>query len=377
MHRTASLGSNSFSYTDPALDEMHLNAPGASLSVERTQWSPGESMKTRKLIQLPDTCRLDNCDVKDFELGVTCGTGSFSRVRHARLKATGEFVALKTLKKKDVIRLKQVDHVISEKAILKGISHPFIVSLHGSFQDERCLYFVLEFVPGGEFFTYLRRCGHLPERAAKFYAAQIVIVFEYLHQFKIVYRDLKPENILMDSRGYLKLTDFGFAKVVANYTYTLCGTPEYISPEVLLNKGHSTPADWWSLGIFIYEMLVGYPPFIADTTMGIYQKILAGRVSFPSRDISGQAKFLIRNLLTADLTKRYGNLREGVEEIKTSDWFLAIDWNALCNFQLPAPYLPVLKSDTQDTSNFEAYPDSKEESDGEEVERNDDPFADW
>lgn len=377
MHRTTSLGSNSLSYTDPALAEPLVHIPGSSFSVDRPPRTPTESIKAKQLIQLPSTCRLDHCHANDFELGVTCGTGSFSRVRHARLKETGEYVAMKTLKKKDVIRLKQVDHVISEKAILKGISHPFIVSLHGSFQDDRCLYFILEFVPGGEFFTYLRRCGHLPENAARFYAAQIVIVFEYLHQFKIVYRDLKPENILIDSQGYLKLTDFGFAKVVPNYTYTLCGTPEYISPEVLLNKGHSTPADWWSLGIFIYEMLVGYPPFIADTTMGIYQKILAGRISFPSRNISGQAKFLIRNLLTADLTKRYGNLRGGVEEIKTCDWFSSIDWNALCNCQLPAPYVPILKSDTQDTSNFEAYPDSKEESDGDEGHRSSDPFTNW
>jgi len=336
-----------------------------------------ESAKRRPLVQLHQTSRLDHCCPRDFELGVTCGTGSFSRVRHARLIDTGEFVALKRLKKNDVIRLKQVDHVFSEKAILKGISHPFIVSLHGSFQDDRSLYFVLEFVPGGEFFTYLRRCGHLPEEAARFYTAQIVLVFEYLHQFKIAYRDLKPENILIDGHGYLKLTDFGFAKVVPDYTYTLCGTPEYISPEVLLNKGHSTPTDWWSLGIFIYEMLVGYPPFIADTTMGIYQKILTGRISFPARNISGQAKFLIRSLLTPDLTKRYGNLVGGVDDIKTCDWLSSLNWVGIRDRKVHAPYIPSLRSDTEDTSNFEIYPESKEESEGEQDQITNDPFESW
>jgi serine/threonine protein kinase len=124
-------------------------------------------------------------------------------------------------------------------------------------------------------------------------------------------------------------------------------------------------------------MLVGYPPFIADTTMGIYQKILAGRISFPSRPISGQAKLLIRNLLTADLTKRYGNLIGGVEDIKSSDWFCSTDWEALGKFEIPAPYIPNLKSDTQDTSNFEAYPDSKEESESEESNVPNDLFRDW
>jgi len=377
MQRPASVSSDLLSNSITNTFPDPLNGRRSSFSSVALPRSGSETVKRKPLVRLLQTSRLDHCSVSDFELGVTCGTGSFSRVRHACLKSSNEFVALKTLKKKDVIRLKQIDHVISEKAILKCISHPFIVSLHGSFQDDRCLYFVLEFVPGGEFFTYLRRCGHLPEEAARFYAAQIVLVFEYLHQFKIAYRDLKPENILIDTHGYLKLTDFGFAKVVPNYTYTLCGTPEYISPEVLLNKGHSTPTDWWSLGIFIYEMLVGYPPFIADTTMGIYHKILAGRISFPARNISGQAKLLIRNLLTADLTKRYGNLLRGVDDIKTSDWLISVDWEGLLKCTVPAPYVPSLHSPTEDTSNFEAYPESKEESDDEIAILANDPFADW
>jgi protein kinase A len=216
----------------------------------------------------------------------------------------------------------------------------------------------------------------LNEESAKFYATQIVLIFEYLHTYKIAYRDLKPENILIDSNGYLKLTDFGFAKVVNNYTYTLCGTPEYISPEVLLNKGHSTPTDWWSLGIFIYEMLVGYPPFIADTTMGIYQKIIQGKVYFPStKSVSVEAKFLIRNLLTSDLTKRFGNLREGVDDIKFCDWFNGVKWNQILEKKVEAPFIPSLTSVHEDTSNFEKYPE--EVPDGDSCQEFIDVFSNW
>lgn len=137
---------------------------------------------------------------------------------------------------------------------------------------------------------------------AKFYAAHVVLIFEFLHSKDFIYRDLKPENLLLDSTGYLKITDFGFAKRVAFKTYTLCGTPEYIAPEVLLNKGHGKGVDWWTLGILVYEMLAGQPPFVDDDPMGIYQQILAGKLNFP-RYIDRNVKALIKKLLLADLTK--------------------------------------------------------------------------
>lgn len=318
------------------------------------------SARRRPLIPIPETSRLDNCSVDDFVLGKTLGTGSFGRVKHALCKKTDEYIALKILKKSAVIRLKQVDHIISEKTILKAITHPFIVSLQGSFQDASCLYLALEYIPGGEFFSYLRRVGRLEATSASFYAAQIVSIFEYLHQFKIAYRDLKPENILIGADGFLKLTDFGFAKVVKTYTLTVCGTPDYLAPETLLNKGHSISSDYWALGVFIYEMLVGYPPFIGQDTMGTYQKILAGKYSFP-KFVDSNGKQLIKNLLQADLTKRYGNLKNGVKDIKDSPFFTGVNWDSLMAKQMTAPYLPTLTGDT-DTSNFEQYPDSVDKS---------------
>jgi serine/threonine protein kinase len=147
--------------------------------------------------------------------------------------------------------------------------------------DQKYLYFVLEFVAGGELFTVLRTQGNFSEDQTKFYGAHIITIFEYLHSKNIIYRDLKPENVLINTNGYLKLADFGFAKIIDGKTYTLCGTPEYLAPEIILNKGHGKPVDWWTLGILIYEMLVGIDPFNDDDPMMIYQKIIKGKIKFP------------------------------------------------------------------------------------------------
>jgi protein kinase A len=166
-------------------------------------------------------------------------------------------------------------------------------------------------------------------------------MFEYLHSKDIIYRDLKPENILIDNDGYLKLTDFGFAKYCEARTYTVCGTPEYIAPEILLNKGHSKPVDWWCLGILTYEMIAGNDPFNDPDTYMIYQKILRGKVKF-SRDFDKNAKSLVKHLLVADVTKRYGCLKNGANDIKNHRWFKNMDWYKLGQKKLPAPYLPTI-----------------------------------
>jgi protein kinase A len=176
----------------------------------------------------------------------------------------------------------------------------------------------------------------------RFYAAQVVSMFEYLHSKNIIYRDLKPENILIDKSGYLKLTDFGFAKYCEGRTYTLCGTPEYLAPEILLNKGHGKPVDWWTFGVLLYEMNAGIDPFNDEDPMLIYQKILKGKIKFPS-SFSSNAKSLVRHMLEADLSKRYGNLKGGVADIKNHRLFKGLDWNALLSLQIKPPYLPKVK----------------------------------
>jgi serine/threonine protein kinase len=207
----------------------------------------------------------------------------------------------------------------------------------------------LEFIPGGELFTILRSQGSFPEEQAKFYSAHIITIFEYLHSKNIIYRDLKPENILINVNGYLKLTDFGFAKVVEGKTYTLCGTPEYLAPEIILNKGHGKAVDWWTLGILLYEMIVGIDPFNDDDPMMIYQKIIKGKIKFPKNIekyiliISRDSKSLVKHLLTADVTKRYGCLKNGVKDIIEHRWFKGFDWRGLLFMNLEAYYVPKVK----------------------------------
>jgi protein kinase X len=297
---------------------------------------------------------------KDFKTGDTLGTGTFGRVRLVTYTYNNKpsYFALKMLKKSAIIRLKQVDHIKAEKNILSRICHPFIVNLYSAFQDQRNLNMLMEYVIGGELFSQLRRVGRFNDDTATFYAAEIVLAFSYLHNLKIVYRDLKPENLLIDKEGHIKIADFGFAKVVHDRTWTLCGTPEYLAPEIIQSKGHDKGVDWWATGILIYETLAGYPPFYDENPFGIYQKILAGKIEFP-RHFDPYARDLVRKFLTADRTRRIGCMREGAEDIKQHKWFRTVDWAKCFNRKLKPPYVPGFKS-PDDTSNFDKYPDSND-----------------
>ena len=189
------------------------------------------------------------------------GTGTFGRVRLCRFNRTNEYFCIKTLNKEKMARLKQQEHVRNEREILSQCRHPFIVNLYTTFQTEDDVHFIMEYVSGGELFTAIKKYGGLDSYAARIYAAEIILVIEYLHENHVVHRDLKPENLLIDKLGHLKLTDFGFAKNVTDKTWTMCGTPEYIAPEIIRGKGHGKGVDWWSLGVLIFEMLAGYVVF--------------------------------------------------------------------------------------------------------------------
>eukprot|EP00357_Protocruzia_adherens_P033838 CAMPEP_0115005132 /NCGR_PEP_ID=MMETSP0216-20121206/19671_1 /TAXON_ID=223996 /ORGANISM="Protocruzia adherens, Strain Boccale" /LENGTH=321 /DNA_ID=CAMNT_0002371363 /DNA_START=341 /DNA_END=1306 /DNA_ORIENTATION=- len=315
-------------------------------------------------------------NLEEYELLQTVGTGSFGRVRIARHKVSGKYVAMKILKKAEILRSKQVDHIISENTILSCLNHPFLVKMDGFCQDDKYIYFALEYISGGELFTYLRQKERFPVTQARFYGAQVVSMFRYLHNKNIIYRDLKPENLLIDGDGYLKLTDFGFSKMIDKRTYTLCGTPEYLAPEILLNKGHGRPVDWWCLGILVYEMIAGIDPFSDEDPMAIYQKILRGRIRFP-RFFDKDAKSLVKHLLVADPSKRYGSVAngQGADDIINHRWFKELDWDHLESKKgIEAPYKPEVRG-PEDTSNFSYYPDS--DTMAAVVKPKDDPFLGW
>ncbi|KAH0084099.1 Pkinase-domain-containing protein, partial [Aureobasidium melanogenum] len=220
--------------------------------------------------------------LQDFTINRTLGTGSFGRVHLVQSKHNQRFYAVKVLKKQQVVKMKQVEHTNDERRMLQKVKHPFLITLWGTFQDSKNLYMVMDFIEGGELFSLLRKSQRFPNPVAKFYAAEVTLALDYLHSMDIIYRDLKPENLLLDRHGHLKITDFGFAKEVPDITWTLCGTPDYLAPEVVSSKGYNKSVDWWSLGILIFEMLCGFTPFWdSGSPLKIYENILRGRVKYP------------------------------------------------------------------------------------------------
>ncbi|ORY85428.1 kinase-like domain-containing protein, partial [Protomyces lactucae-debilis] len=287
----------------------------------------------------------------------TLGTGTFGRVFLARPKqAEGDkqaFFAMKVLQKSEVVRLRQVEHINNEREILSIVRHPFIVSMRASFQTPTNLFMCLEYAVGGELFSHLRKAVRFQNDVTRFYAAEILLAIEHLHDLNIIYRDLKPENILLDASGHIKITDFGFAKQIVDRTWTLCGTPEYLAPELIQSKGHGKPVDWWALGVLIFEMLCGYPPFYDKSHIGIYEKILAAKIKFPGH-VQADAADLITRLLTPDITRRLGNLSRGTEDVKLHPWFLHCEWHRLLAKDCPVPFVPAIKF-AGDTHHFETY----------------------
>ncbi|KAI5796349.1 camp-dependent protein kinase catalytic subunit [Peziza echinospora] len=304
--------------------------------------------------------------LSDFKLITTLGTGTFARVwlvtpdkpTTGRDGSSPELYALKVLRKSEVIRLKQCEHTRNERAILQRCrNHPFITRFVDSWSDWNSLYILLEYAPGGELFSYLRKSVRFPIQTTRIYAAEITSVFAFLHQNGVVYRDLKPENVMIDARGHIRLVDFGFSKQIGDYeTYTLCGTPEYIAPEVLLTKGHTKAVDWWALGVFMYELSCGYPPFYDASPSKIYEKIINTEIHFPSSlPLSEDYKDIVRGLCTKDLSSRLGNTRGGSQDVKKHPFFGSIDWADLESKRDQGPIVPHVGNPI-DTSCFDSYP---------------------
>ena len=341
-------------------EECSSNTPveinGRNSGKLKEEASAGICLVKKPMLQYRDTS--GKYSLSDFQILRTLGTGSFGRVHLIRSNHNGRFYALKTLKKHTIVKLKQVEHTNDERRMLSIVSHPFIIRMWGTFQDSQQVFMVMDYIEGGELFSLLRKSQRFPNPVAKFYAAEVCLALEYLHSKDIIYRDLKPENILLDKNGHIKITDFGFAKYVPDVTYTLCGTPDYIAPEVVSTKPYNKSVDWWSFGVLIYEMLAGYTPFYNSNTMKTYENILNAELKFPPF-FHPDAQDLLKKLITRDLSERLGNLQNGSEDVKNHPWFNEVIWEKLLARYIETPYESPIQQGQGDTSQFDRYPEEE------------------
>ncbi|XP_045774445.1 cGMP-dependent protein kinase, isozyme 2 forms cD5/T2 isoform X1 [Maniola jurtina] len=305
-----------------------------------------------------------NLRLSDLRIIATLGIGGFGRVELVQIHGdSSRSFALKQMKKAQIVETRQQQHIMSEKEIMSEMNCEFIVKLYKTFKDRKYLYMLMETCLGGELWTILRDRGQFDDATTRFYTACVVEAFHYLHSRNIIYRDLKPENLLLDSKGYVKLVDFGFSKKLqaSRKTWTFCGTPEYVAPEVIMNRGHDISADYWSLGVLMFELLTGSPPFTGTDPMKTYNKILKGidAVEFP-RSITRNAANLIKKLCRDNPAERLGYQRGGITEIQKHKWFDGFNWEGLAQRTLDPPITPVVKS-AVDTHNFDQYPPDADE----------------
>lgn len=291
--------------------------------------------------------RAGKLKIEDFELLKVVGKGSFGKVMQVRKKDTNRIYALKTIRKAHIISRSEVTHTLAERSVLAQINNPFIVPLKFTFQSPEKLYFVLAFVNGGELFHHLQKEQRFDVNRSRFYTAELLCALECLHGFNVIYRDLKPENILLDYQGHIALCDFGLCKLDMkdeDRTNTFCGTPEYLAPELLMGQGYNKTVDWWTLGVLLYEMLTGLPPFYDENTNEMYRKILSEPLHFPSHDIvPPAAKDLLTKLLNRNYVERLG--ANGSAEIKAHPFFHAIDWRKLLQRKYEPTFKPSVVSD--------------------------------
>ncbi|XP_051142972.1 probable serine/threonine protein kinase IRE isoform X2 [Andrographis paniculata] len=321
----------------------------------------------------------DRISIEDFEIIKPISRGAFGRVFLARKRRTGDLFAIKVLKKADMIRKNAVESILAERDILISVRNPFVVRFFYSFTCRENLYLVMEYLNGGDLFSLLRNLGCLDEDMAHVYIAEVVLALEYLHSLNVIHRDLKPDNLLIGPDGHIKLTDFGLSKVgLINSTddlsgssallgddkqkvtvhssqkkeernkQSVVGTPDYLAPEILLGMGHGATADWWSVGVILYELLVGIPPFNAENPQKIFDNIINRNITWPKipEEMSYEAYDLINKLLNENPVQRLG--ATGAGEVKSHPFFKDINWDTLARQK--AAFIP--GADALDTSYF-------------------------
>lgn len=335
--------------------------------------SRSRSKSDGKALQQPSQAVNESVTIEDFELLRVVGRGAFGKVMLVRRKPTptptptplqttsqrsgngavipppvsSKVYAMKVIKKAAVFAKHQVEHTKTERRILQGVDHPFMVKLRYAFQNASKLYFVMDYYNGGTLHFHLRQAKVFSEQRARFYAAQLVLAISHLHTYNIVYRDLKPENILMDDEGFIALTDFGLSR--DNFDekdgmFTFCGTPEYIAPELIRRVPYGKAVDFWSFGVLLYEMLAGATPFYHVNRKQSFENILTRPLRFYG-EFSENAKSVLRGLMHKDPSKRLGSGPCGVQEIMDHPFFSEINWEKLYKRDAVVPFKPIVKRD--------------------------------
>jgi serine/threonine protein kinase len=317
----------------------------------------GTTIRRRKKIVSTASDQLPKMKLSDFNLLVVLGKGSFGKVFLAELKGTKEVFAIKSLKKDLIIQEDDVECTLNEKQVLALTGKPyFLTSMHSCFQTKEHLFFVMEFIQGGDLMFHMIEQGRFSEGQARFYAAEITVALQWLHGKGIVYRDLKLDNIMLDADGHIKVADFGLCKegiMEGNTTKTFCGTPDYIAPEIINGRPYGVSVDWWALGVLMYEMMCGRPPFDGDTDDELFDNILKKSIHIP-KALSEDAKTIIAGLLTKHPANRLGcHPTRGQEDLRGHPFYKAIDWGKLEAREMKPPFKPKIKADKVH-SNFDA-----------------------
>ena len=297
---------------------------------------------------------VESLSMSAFSVLAVLGEGSYSKVLQVREKKSGRIFAMKVLRKRMIIKYAQERRTMAEKRIMLELRHPFICRLHASFQDAHHLHLVMDYCAGGELFFHLQRHGSMPLPRVQYYAAELVVVLGYMHQHDIVYRDLKPENVMIDAHGHICLVDFGLCREDVECgvrLYSFCGTPEYLAPELVRNEGYGKAVDWWGLGVMVYEMLVGLPPFYDSNRQKMLEKIVSARLYFPAF-IPMVAQDFIGKLLMKQETQRLGYGPSDADAIRRHPFFEGIDWEVVRQKKQLPPFTPVVEF-VEDCSNFD------------------------
>ncbi|XP_055847286.1 protein kinase C [Episyrphus balteatus] len=298
--------------------------------------------------------RTGKSTLQDFNFIKVLGKGSFGKVMLAEKKGTEEIYAIKVLKKDAIIQDDDVDCTMTEKRILAlAAKHPFLTALHSCFQTPERLFFVMEYVNGGDLMFQIQKARRFEAARAAFYAAEVTLALQFLHSHGVIYRDLKLDNILLDQEGHCKLADFGMCKEgILNgvLTSTFCGTPDYIAPEILKEQEYGASVDWWALGVLMYEMMAGQPPFEADNEDELFDSILHDDVLYPVW-LSREAVSILKGFLTKNPTQRLGCTGDENEILK-HPFFGKLEWNELGNRNIKPPFRPKMKN-PRDANNFD------------------------